>query len=176
MFSLLLKDLISDFNLTIKPKYVFKATKFLRSHVPAKRTLVGVHVRRGDFLQDNPQAKGNTVASKHYIRKAMGYFRKLYSNALFIVVSDGKAWCRTNVAGKDVIFSIFKEPVLDMAILSLCNHTLITSGTFGWWDRWLSGGTVVYWKGFPRPGSFIEENVLFKGEYYPPHWIGIEND
>ena len=163
-------------SLTIKPKYVFKASKFLLSHVSKNRTLIGVHVRRGDFLREKPQTHGKTVASKRYMKKAMDYFRHLYPNAFFVVVSNGKKWCRQNLAGKDVTFSKFKEPIIDMSILSLCDHAIVTSGSFGWWGGWLSGGTVVYWTGYPRPGSFVEEHTLFRGEYYPSNWIGLDSD
>lgn len=62
-----------------------------------------------------------------------------------------------------------------MAILSLCDHVVMTVGTFGWWGAWLSRGTVVYCKDFPKPGSIIDKNALFRDELYPPNWIGLEN-
>ena len=72
--------------------------------------------------------------------------------------------------------SMYHEAIVDLAILTLCKHTIITSGTFGWWAGWLSEGEVVYWKGFPKPGSKNEKEILFRGVYYPPHWIGIVSD
>jgi galactoside 2-L-fucosyltransferase 1/2 len=47
---------------------------------------------------------------------------------------------------------------------------IVTSGTFGWWGAWLSGGTTVYFKGYPRPESWLASQVS-KNDYYPKGWI-----
>jgi galactoside 2-L-fucosyltransferase 1/2 len=38
-----------------------------------------------------------------------------------------------------------KKNVKDI-FLSMCNHTIITVGSFGWWSAWLANGTTVYFK------------------------------
>ena len=163
-------------SLQIKDEFLDKAKQFLQLHTPTNRTLIGIHIRRGDFLTKGQQAYGKAVASKKYITTAMAYFKKRYNDSLFVVVSDDKRWCKTNLAGKDVVVSQSNDAIVDLAIMTLCNHTIITSGTFGWWGGWLAGGEVVYWTGFPKPGSKNEKEILFKGEYYPPYWTGIESD
>ena len=163
-------------SLTIQSRFLDKARTFLRLNTPRNRTLIGIHVRRGDFLRDKLQEFGKAVASKKYIRTAMKYFEKRYNDSFFVVVSDDKRWCKTNLTGTDVVVSQSNEAIVDLAIMTLCHHTIITSGTFGWWGAWLAGGEVVYWTGFPKPGSQNEKEILFKGEYYPPQWIGIDSD
>ena len=163
-------------SLTIKGRFIDKAETFLKFKTPSNRTLVGIHVRRGDFLTEEQQAYGKAVASKKYISTAMTYFQERYSNSFFVVVSNDKRWCKDNLAGKDVVVSEYNEAIIDLAIMTLCNHAIMTSGTFGWWGAWLSGGEVVYWKGFPKPGSKNERDILFRGEFYPPHWSGIDSD
>ena len=32
-----------------------------------------------------------------------------------------------------------------MAVLTLCDHSILSIGTFGWWSAWLTGGKVVYY-------------------------------
>ena len=113
--------------------------------------------------------------NKDYLLKAMSWFRRQHKDTFFVVVSDDKKWCRDNIPGKDVIFSNYTEPMHDMAILSLCNHVVISTGTFGWWGAWLAGGTVVYCSDYPRPGSYLANHSLFREDYYPPSWIGMSN-
>lgn len=36
------------------------------------------------------------------------------------------------------------DSAVDMCILSRCAHVIITTGTYGWWAAYLSGGTVIY--------------------------------
>ena len=163
-------------SLTIKHRFLDIAKQFLELNTPHNRTLVGLHVRRGDFLTDKQQAYGKAVAGKKYISAAMTYFQTRYNNSFFVVVSDDKRWCITNLAGQNVVVSENKEAIVDLAIMTLFHHTIITSGTFGWWGGWLSGGEVVYWTGFPKPGSKNEKDILFRGEYYPPNWTGLDSD
>ena len=160
---------------TIKPEYLNVAKTFLQSHSPNNKTLIGVHVRRGDFLTTRSKIIGRVVVDKHYLRKAMHLFRTQHKDALFVIVSNDIKWCKNNIPGNDVVFSIFTKPIHDMAILSLCNHTVMSTGTFGWWGAWLAGGTVVYCSDYPRPGSYVANNALFREDFYPPSWIGLSN-
>ena len=159
---------------TIKPEFLNRAIKFLKNNTPEVKTLIGLHVRRGDFLSNISKKEGRVVADRNYTIKTMDFFRERHKDAVFVVVSDDHKWCRKNVKGSDVVYSNFKEPIIDMAILSLCNHTIITSGSFSWWGGWLSGGTVVYLKDFPKRGSHLEKYMLPQ-EYYYPGWIGQSN-
>jgi galactoside 2-L-fucosyltransferase 1/2 len=57
-----------------------------------------------------------------------------------------------------------------MALMTLCDHVIVTAGTFGWWGAWLSGGITVYYKGYPGHNLSNRFNLF---DYYPSHWIGL---
>ena len=160
---------------TIRHQFLDQAREFLKTYSPNIKTLIGVHVRRGDFLGERQLTLGRIVASKEYINRAMNYYREIYKDAFFVVVSNDKNWCKNNILGRDVIFTPFREPILDMAILGLCDHVILTAGTFGWWGGWLAGGRVVYCKDYPRAGSSLDRRILFRDEFYPSDWIGFGN-
>ena len=160
---------------TVKREYLDTAVSFLQRNTPEVKTLVGIHVRRGDFLSAKDIQRGKTVADKYYIKKAMDFYVTSYTDSFFVVVSDDQLWCKDNIFGDNIIFSIFKNPIIDLAIISLCDHTIITGGTFSWWAGWLAGGTVVYLKDFPRPGSKVERSQIKRDKYYFPEWIGMSN-
>ncbi|KAK3611851.1 hypothetical protein CHS0354_040524 [Potamilus streckersoni] len=166
------EDLIrSSFN--FKPDIYEKARQFVDSYRQGNRTIVGIHVRRGDMSTSSADASGYSAAPITYIKKSMNYFKERYSNALFIVVSDEIPWCKENLKEDNgIAFISFNNPGTDMAVLSLCDHVIVTSGTFGWWGAWLAGGDVVYFKGFPKPGSQLDRYIS-REDYYPPHWIGL---
>ena len=159
---------------TIKGEYLNQAINFLKNNTPQMRTLIGLHVRRGDFLSQVSINEGRVVADRNYTQKSMNFFRGKYKDAVFVILSDDQKWCKENIKGSDVIFSPFTDPIVDMAILSLCNHTIITSGSFGWWGAWLANGTVVYLRDFPKKGSALDKGFI-RDEYYFPHWIGMSN-
>lgn len=161
---------------TIKTVYFDQAKEFLTLNIHEDRIVIGIHVRRGDKLSAMDRACGNIVASVGYINKAMELFREQYNNAFFVVVSDDIKWCRENIVARDVIFSDFKEPVIDLAIMTLCDHMIITVGTFGWWGAWLGrGGKVIYLKDFPLVGSWLDAFGMYKEDYYPLDWVGLSN-
>ena len=157
----------------VKQSYLQKAKSFLRQNIKDYKTIIGLHVRRGDFLDSGKVRRGRVVADGNYTQKAMTFYRQRYKDAHFVVCSDDMKWCKKNINGSDISYSKFKEPILDMTLMSLCHHMIITAGTFSWWGGWLSGGNVVYLKDFPRPGSAIFKKL--EEDYYPPHWIGMSN-
>ncbi|XP_052781444.1 galactoside 2-alpha-L-fucosyltransferase Sec1-like isoform X2 [Mya arenaria] len=66
----------------------------------------------------------------------------------------------------------FKEAIDDFALLMSCKNVVITSGTFGWWGAYLSGGKVVYHNGFPAKGSWLDQR-LKRDDYYLTTWTGL---
>ena len=161
--------------------YIKKAEKFFRKKVPEELqdlsvVRVGVHIRRGDMLTKEKADFGYTVADKEYVETAMKYFRDKYSKIVFIVVSENHNWFKEEFGESeeiyDVVLSKESKPAVDMAILSLCNHTIITVGSFGWWGAWLANGTTIYYNKWPRPITMLEYHI-HKEHYFPAHWIPI---
>ncbi|XP_006770052.2 PREDICTED: galactoside 2-alpha-L-fucosyltransferase 1 [Myotis davidii] len=141
---------------------------------------VGVHVRRGDYLQIMPQRWKGVVGDRAYLREAMDWFRARHEAPVFVVISNGMAWCRENVDASrgDVVFAGDGQeasPGKDFALLTQCNHTIMTIGTFGFWAAYLAGGDTVYLANFTLPdSSFLE---IFKPEAsFLPEWVGINAD
>ncbi|XP_045845015.1 galactoside alpha-(1,2)-fucosyltransferase 1 isoform X2 [Meles meles] len=144
------------------------------------RTFVGVHVRRGDYLQVMPQRWKGVVGDRAYLQQAMDWFRARHKAPVFVVVSNGMAWCRENIDASlgDVVFAGDGQegsPGKDFALLTQCNHTIMTIGTFGFWAAYLVGGDTVYLANFTLPDSnFLK---IFKPEAaFLPEWVGINAD
>jgi len=53
------------------------------------------------------------------------------------------AWCRENINLPNVHFVGSSSPVLDLAVLSLCDHSVIDYGTYGLWGALLAGGDTI---------------------------------
>ncbi|KAF0305318.1 Galactoside 2-alpha-L-fucosyltransferase 1 [Amphibalanus amphitrite] len=80
----------------------------------------------------------------------MAYYRAMYKKVVFIVATDEPKFAMRSVPNKfgDVYYTSHKQDVsnpiaFDMAAISLCNHTIISVGTFSFWGSYLSGGMVV---------------------------------
>jgi galactoside 2-L-fucosyltransferase 1/2 len=132
--------------------------------------IIGIHVRRGDFVRQ--RVKGFTVAPIPYYYRAMAYFRKKYTKVLFIICTNDLIWAETNLDdGPDIHYSHETDAALDLAIMINCNHMIITSGSYSWWAGYLVRGEVIYYLGYPQPNTKIG-NLTVKEDYYPSYWRG----
>ena len=127
-------------------------------------TWIGIHVRRSDF-------KGLQFASSdEYLFSAINYYTSLYPNAHFLVASDDKPYCKNLFRNYS---NIFVTPAsfssgYDLIALSVCQHSIITGGTFSWWSAYLTNGQVMHDKVYP---SGCERR-----EYYYPPWFMIDGN
>ncbi|XP_046381693.2 galactoside alpha-(1,2)-fucosyltransferase 1-like [Haliotis rufescens] len=137
------------------------------------RPKVGVHIRRGDMGVPVSAKRGYTVAPATYFKKAMAYFRSKLKDPLFIVCSDDINWGRTQFGKEKDVEFLHKNENVDLATLSSCNHSIISTGTYGWWGAWLAGGETIYYKNFPKNGTWLATQYV-ASDYFPPSWIGME--
>ncbi|CAF1107121.1 unnamed protein product [Rotaria sp. Silwood1] len=96
----------------------------------------------------------------------MEYYTSQYSNVHFIVASDDKSYCKKLFRDRPNI-SITPQTFFmgdDLVTLSLCEHSIITGGTFGWWSGYLANGQVLHDKVYP---SGCEK----RERYYPPWYL-----
>lgn len=142
-------------------------------------TIIGVHIRRGDYLKKDKIQYGYQVASSGYVAKAMQYFRDKYNETLFLIFTNPNPtdikWCKESINGSDVIHMTANAREIDMSAISQCNHTVMTVGSFGWWASWLNKGETVYYKDVARPksslkGDFSDDMM----DYFYPGWIGMD--
>ncbi len=134
-----------------------------------KLTYVGVHVRRGDVLDEHHIRRGYRPAPFTYFHKAMDYYRRHFPNTLFIVTGDDITWCKAKLGSSDVFIVEGQHEAVDLAVLSMTNHTVISVGTFSWWAGWLAGGQVIYYKNWPKPASDVDK-LYNRQDYFPPKW------
>ncbi|XP_071125822.1 galactoside 2-alpha-L-fucosyltransferase SEC1-like isoform X3 [Mytilus edulis] len=143
-----------------------------------KLKIIGVHIRRGDYLTAHNIKYGYNVAPKEYLQKAFDYFRSKYKNCLFLVFTgtskEDIKWRDDNVHGKDVLKVAANERNVDMCALTKCDHTIITVGSFGWWSAWLSTGTTIYFKDIAQTNSSLRKDFSEDmTDFFPDDWIGL---
>ena len=96
-------------------------------------TFVGVRIRMGDMVfnfNTNPKS-GFRVAPLYYITAAMNYYRNKFQNVQFIICTDDLKWIEKHKAlliSNDTYISTNRRPEEDMALLSRCNHSIMTVG------------------------------------------------
>ena len=169
-------------HLLLLPKIeIFAADYFARTVPPSWRggfTRVGIHVRRGDVVGADKVQFGYSTPTAKYFRKAMNYFTDRYDRVQFVVASNDADWTYANVKAApnassstvNVMYTPNLDGYHDFAILSLCDHIIMSTGTFGWWAAWLAKGTTIYYKNWPIVNTTLYR--MFKyDDYFPPGWI-----
>ncbi|KAL4238777.1 glycosyltransferase 11 [Mactra antiquata] len=152
------------FRKDFKGNTLSKAKSFVKTVSNATYTVVGIHIRRTDILIY--RSNGSNCADVNYFNKAMTFIKLFYHKVRFIIMSDDLIWGKDNLKSSDTFYSPFKNASDDMALMSLCNHMIVTYGTFGWWGAWLANGTTVY-----LPEKYIEPvKVMSKidSDYFVP--------
>ncbi len=171
---------------TIPTVYKIRALDFLKnitrsafSNSSSKCTFIGVHIRIRDRISRKNIELGFRIAPAHYLRTAMEYFAKKYENACFIICSDKWTWVDSsvNLTGFRTYNSIFSlnERMEDLALLSLCNHSIMTVGTYGWWASHLTGGEIVYYHPQVNPNAWAGK-YFTRSDFYPPEWKCFTDD
>lgn len=105
---------------------------------------VSIHVRRGDYLK----------LSNIYRIKDMDYFKKCIdlvinkvgnNNLLFLIFSDDLEWCKNNFSKLDINcvyvdenHAMLNKDVIDMYLMSKCNHNIISNSSFSWWSAYMN--------------------------------------
>lgn len=126
---------------------------------PKEVTYIGVHVRRTDHLEFMKSLYDMDPLDGDYYNDAIEYFREEYDNTIFVVGADDMPWAKENIdASKGDVFFSESNPtfyqteegiwedhdqeaaVYDLALLTNCNHTVISRGTYSMWVALLSGG------------------------------------
>ena len=127
----------------------------------------------------------------------MEMFRAVYPRAVFVYVSDDLAWAReklkTRIKSKDFYLAgalqdqqMAANPVLatgvDLALLSACNHTITSYGTYSFWAGFLGGsgkGLRVIPPFFPKYRMKGQDSRQFNVHPFkskmPRFYFGLEN-
>jgi galactoside 2-L-fucosyltransferase 1/2 len=146
----------------VKPKFSTRVHKTLKQQLTESNdiTWIGIHIRRCDFREIK------YVSSDKYLFTAIDYFTDQHPKAHFIVASDDKPYCQKLFHNRSNFFitpQSFSDGD-DLIALSLCEHSIVTGGTFGWWSAYLADGQVMHDKVYPS-GCEKQEH------YYPPWFL-----
>ena len=138
----------------------------------AQITFVGMHARRTDYASSLIRWKGVLVTKQYFVAamEKMKHILNYPKHLLFIMSSDDLNWCQKHFSHYPNVYFTGKgnSPTLDLAILSSCNHSIFTVGTFGLWSAILTGGEVILAEGF----SEIKYTAVMD---WPESWLTVRD-
>lgn len=130
-----------------KEKWLNEAKK--RAKSLAEEHTIGVHIRRGDYLNKEYTDLYAHPDSNYYLSgielitnsiRSKGYNGKIH----IVICSDDPSWCKANISNKlsnqyDVYIADGKpeDQYVEFAILYLCKHQVMSNSSYSWWSSFL---------------------------------------
>jgi hypothetical protein len=107
----------------------FNFIKSLKEKV--QKELVAVHVRRTDYLIAEYM---HFVCDKNYYDRAISNFGDKY---FYVFFTDDKNWCFNEFKHiPNIIMN--NDTEIDLILMSLCDHNIISNSSYSWWGSWLN--------------------------------------
>ncbi|GJQ82232.1 hypothetical protein Trydic_g19433 [Trypoxylus dichotomus] len=173
--------------LRFKSKYVDDVTKKLEKirldNLQGNDTVfVGMHYRGGDYIPHLEANHGNKFQgppNHSYYTSAMDYFQGRYHNLIFIMVSIDEEWLEKNYMliqrhGRVVLNPFKNDRNRDLTLLSSCNHSIISYGTFGVTAAlFAQGETILY--DLQLPVDYRGDTLALGLSGVLPEWIPLKN-
>lgn len=103
---------------------------------------VSLHVRRGDYLKNSLYA----IQTEDYYLDAIEYIKKRVVAPRFYCFSDDIEWCENRFGALGMEFTYIdwnkgKDAYIDMQLMSMCRHNIITNSSFSVWGAWLNNNS-----------------------------------
>lgn len=92
---------------------------------------IAIHVRRGDYLK---YSNVHPTLDCEYYFKALKIIKDQDPEASPIIFTDDKIWCQNFLPNLEIFQG---EEILDLCMMSICDHIVIANSSFSWWAAWL---------------------------------------
>ncbi len=102
---------------------------------------VGVHIRRGDYLDPRYRGLYVGICGEDYYKRAMEAVRKQIPGAVFFFFSNDTPWVKAHYDGPDCVTvegSDEDTGYVDLYLMSRCRHQIMANSSFSWWGAWLN--------------------------------------
>jgi len=140
------------------------------SSLPQNQQIVGIHVRKGDYLSPANLEKFGSVCGDAYYRTALRHLRHIVPNPLLVLFTNDLKWCNTYLSDFEFILPPALPPSLswvDMHLMQQCDSLILSNSTFSWWAAFLSSKAKLVL----RPNEFI--SGVKSDSFFPPEWLPI---
>lgn len=128
-----------------------------------------IHYRRTDYL-----LMSSLCLSDQYYIEALKQFKK--EDTLFVVFSDDIEYAKEvdYLKGLNVVYMENSTAIVDMYLMSRCDHNLIANSSFSFWGAYLNKNRK---KRVVCPHDYIgasaPEVMYMNGNWYPSDWIAL---
>ena len=159
---------------SIKPYYQkwYKLLKELNFNV------CFIHIRRGDYINNNKTKKYHGICSDKYYINAMDKQLSYKNDLVFYIFSDNVEITKNLFSSYKNIYFIsnnFLNSELDeMYLMSLCKYGILSNSSFSWWSAYLNFNNVKKHIICPRYW-YLNKDLIKKVNPALDDWEKLEN-
>ncbi|MDA1194385.1 MAG: alpha-1,2-fucosyltransferase [Planctomycetota bacterium] len=135
---------------------------------------VSIHVRRGDYANDENTRAVHGLCSLDYYRVAVEYIQTHVPAPRWFVFSDDPAWAAEHLKLPGTVVGVDHNGAAhaaeDLRLMSRCRHHVIANSSFSWWGAWLD----------PRPDKIVVAPRRWMADptracpdVCPPTWVRL---
>ena len=131
---------------------------------------VAVHVRRGDYLQNQKTIERYGVCGESYYQNAINKILTLHPKSRFFIFSDDTNWVRSHLtlpSDSAFVSASNISAVEDLVLMSQCKHQIIANSTFSWWGAWLNNHQQ---KIVIAPTPWFDDSGIASEDLIPKGW------
>lgn len=101
-----------------------------------------IHIRRGDYINNDETNQLHEVCSLDYYNKSITYIAERVSNPHFFIFSNDLQWVKEkfqiNFPITIIEYNNGFRSYEDLRLMSQCKHNIIANSSFSWWGAWLN--------------------------------------
>ncbi len=158
-------------------KYFYKQARLIRQELTLNSPLtlapqgvpVFIHVRRGDYVENEKTNQYHGLCSLDYYERAVDFIRSRVSNPHFYIFSDDINWTMDHLVLEDATYvsAMNFQDFEELAIMSACAHGIIANSSFSWWGAWLIDNPD---KIIVAPARWFQQTGLDDQDIVPTSW------
>ena len=136
---------------------------------------VSLHIRRGDYADDQKVRRHFLVCNANYYQRAIYYLLDRVPNSNFYIFSDDVKWVKQSLVLPGNVRFISSEkgdvntlrPSQELILMSKCRHHILSNSSFSWWGAYLNKTTskLVLAPDIWNNGYVAQPNIL------PESWV-----
>ena len=124
---------------------------------------VSIHVRRGDYVNSGAF---NQLFDTDYYKKSLDLVMSKVNIENINIFSDDITWCKNSLKidyNVNINFIENEIDILELFLMSYCDHNIISNSSFSWWSSWLNKNDTKIiicpkkWFGDGRPDLTAED-------------------
>lgn len=135
---------------------------------------VSIHIRRGDYANDEKTRATHGLCSLDYYYKAIDYIKEKLTDCHFYIFSDDPQWASDHLKiGENSTLVDFNNATTnyeDLRLMSHCNHHIIANSTFSWWGAWLNTSEQ---KLVIAPKKWFADATISSSDLIPSSWTRL---